>query len=49
MILAVAHKEYIENPASLFERVKDGGALIDVKSSLPTSLKPPRGIRVWSL
>ncbi len=49
MILAVAHKEYIENPAALYERVKDGGAVIDVKSSLPTSLKPPRGIRVWSL
>jgi len=49
LILAVAHREYIENPAALFERVKDGGAVIDVKSALPTALKPPRGIRVWSL
>jgi len=48
LILAVAHKDYLENPASLFERVKDGGAVIDVKSVLGTA-KPPRGIRLWSL
>jgi len=49
LILAVAHREYIDNPASLYERVKDGGAVIDVKSALPTTLKPPRNIRVWCL
>ncbi|MDX2088904.1 MAG: nucleotide sugar dehydrogenase [Kofleriaceae bacterium] len=48
-ILAVAHREYIESPASLFERVKDGGAVIDVKSALPASTKPPRNIRIWCL
>ncbi len=48
LILAVAHKDYLENPASLYERVKDGGAVIDVKSVLGTA-KPPRGIRLWSL
>jgi UDP-N-acetyl-D-galactosamine dehydrogenase len=49
LILAVAHREYIENPAALFERVKDGGAVIDVKSALPASLKPPRNQRIWCL
>lgn len=48
LILAVAHKDYLENIASLYERVKDGGAIIDVKSVLGTA-KPPRGIRLWSL
>jgi len=49
LILAVAHKDYIASPASLYERVKDGGAVIDVKSALLPSPKPPRGIRLWSL
>jgi UDP-N-acetyl-D-galactosamine dehydrogenase len=49
LILAVAHREYIDNPAALFERVKDGGAVIDVKSALPSSLKPPRNQRIWCL
>ena len=48
-ILAVAHDEYMKNPAGFYERVKDGGAVIDVKSALPTSTPPPRGIRYWSL
>jgi UDP-N-acetyl-D-galactosamine dehydrogenase len=47
-ILAVAHKEYIANPAAIYERVRDGGVVIDVKSALPVT-KPPRGIRLWSL
>jgi UDP-N-acetyl-D-galactosamine dehydrogenase len=49
LILAVSHKEYIGNPAGLYERVKDGGAVIDVKSVLSPTVKPPRGIRLWSL
>jgi UDP-N-acetyl-D-galactosamine dehydrogenase len=49
LILAVAHKDYLANPASLYERVKDGGAVIDVKSVLNPNVKPPRGIRLWSL
>jgi len=48
-ILAVAHKEYIDNVSGIFERVRDGGAVIDVKSALPANTKPPRGIRLWSL
>jgi len=48
-ILAVAHAEYVSNPANIYERVKDGGAVIDVKSALPTNIPPPRGIRYWSL
>ncbi|HEY4057392.1 MAG TPA: nucleotide sugar dehydrogenase [Kofleriaceae bacterium] len=48
-ILAVAHNEYVKNLNNLFERINDGGVLIDVKSAIPTSVKPPRGIRVWSL
>ncbi len=48
LILAVAHKEYIANPGSLYERIRDGGVMIDVKSSMP-QVTPPRGIRLWSL
>jgi UDP-N-acetyl-D-galactosamine dehydrogenase len=49
LILAVAHDEYIKNIGTIFERIRDGGALIDVKSALPATTKPPRGIRLWSL
>ena len=48
-ILAVAHEEYISNPAGIFERVRDNGVVIDVKSAFPAGIKPPRGIRLWSL
>src|SRR5688572_29633716 len=48
-ILAVAHAAYIANVGNIFERVRDGGAVIDVKSALPANTKPPRGIRLWSL
>jgi UDP-N-acetyl-D-glucosamine/UDP-N-acetyl-D-galactosamine dehydrogenase len=48
-ILAVAHDEYTTNMSSLFERVRDGGVVIDVKSAFPATTKPPRGIRLWSL
>jgi UDP-N-acetyl-D-galactosamine dehydrogenase len=49
VILAVAHKDYLANIAGIFERVNDNGVVIDVKSALPANVKPPRGIRVWSL
>jgi UDP-N-acetyl-D-galactosamine dehydrogenase len=49
VILAVAHDEYLKNIGNIFERVRDGGAVIDVKSALPANTKPPRGIRLWSL
>jgi UDP-N-acetyl-D-glucosamine/UDP-N-acetyl-D-galactosamine dehydrogenase len=48
-ILAVAHKDYVSNLAGIFERVRDGGVVIDVKSAFPVGTKPPRGIRLWSL
>ena len=48
-IFAVAHAEYVKNLPGIFERVKDNGVVIDVKSAIPTSFKPPRGIRLWSL
>ena len=48
LILAVAHKEYIASPSALYERIRDGGVMIDVKSSMP-HITPPRGIRLWSL
>jgi UDP-N-acetyl-D-galactosamine dehydrogenase len=49
IILAVSHKEYVSNPTGIFERVRDGGVVIDVKSAIPPTLKPPRGIKLWSL
>jgi len=49
LILAVSHDEYIKNINGLFERVKDNGVLIDVKSAVPRDYKAPRGIRFWSL
>ncbi|HEX7843976.1 MAG TPA: nucleotide sugar dehydrogenase [Kofleriaceae bacterium] len=48
-ILAVAHREYVESTSAIFERVRDNGILIDVKSAMPRTVKPPRGIRIWSL
>ncbi len=47
VILAVAHDEYTQNIDSIFARVRDGGVVIDVKSAI--RVKPPRGIRLWSL
>jgi UDP-N-acetyl-D-galactosamine dehydrogenase len=49
IILAVAHREYVANASAIFERIRDNGVLIDVKSALPGNIKPPRGIRLWSL
>jgi UDP-N-acetyl-D-glucosamine/UDP-N-acetyl-D-galactosamine dehydrogenase len=48
LILAVSHTEYIRDIDAIYARVRDGGAVIDVKSVLPTKA-PPRGIRQWSL
>ena len=49
LIFAVNHEEYAKNVNGLFERVKDNGVLIDVKSAVPRDYKAPRGIRFWSL
>src|SRR5580692_2968089 len=48
VIVAVAHTEYISDIDAIYARVRDGGAVIDVKSVLPLKT-PPRGIRMWSL
>ena len=48
-ILAVAHRAYLTNAGALFERVRDHGVVIDVKSVMPATVKAPRGIRLWSL
>ncbi|HEY0191931.1 MAG TPA: nucleotide sugar dehydrogenase [Kofleriaceae bacterium] len=49
IILAVAHKEYISDMAAIFDRVRDNGVVIDVKSAFKAGTVPPRGIRLWSL
>ncbi|HEX2686296.1 MAG TPA: nucleotide sugar dehydrogenase [Kofleriaceae bacterium] len=49
IILAVAHREYVANVGAIFDRVRDNGVVIDVKSVVPVTMKPPRGIRLWSL
>jgi UDP-N-acetyl-D-galactosamine dehydrogenase len=49
LIFAVSHEQYTGNINGLFERVKDNGVLIDVKSAVPRDYKAPRGIRFWSL
>jgi UDP-N-acetyl-D-galactosamine dehydrogenase len=48
LILAVSHAEYIQDIDAIYARVRDGGAVVDVKSVLPLKA-PPRGIRLWSL
>ena len=48
LILAVSHTEYIKDIDAIYARVRDGGAVVDVKSVLPLKT-PPRGIRLWSL
>jgi UDP-N-acetyl-D-galactosamine dehydrogenase len=47
LILAVSHKQYLDDQAGFLARVRDGGIVIDVKSALT----PPsqRGLRYWSL
>ena len=48
LILAVSHQAYLDHPADLLRRVKDGGVVIDVKSALdPRTME--RGLRYWSL
>jgi UDP-N-acetyl-D-galactosamine dehydrogenase len=48
LVLAVSHNEYLSDIPGIYARVRDGGAVIDVKSVLPLAA-PPRGIRQWSL
>jgi UDP-N-acetyl-D-galactosamine dehydrogenase len=49
LVLAVSHKWYLDRgPARLFDMVRDGGVLVDVKSVLDPAAAAPR-IRYWSL
>ena len=49
LVLAVAHREYSEMPISSFSmRIRNGGVLMDVKSTLDASLLR-RGVAYWSL
>ncbi|HLU65976.1 MAG TPA: nucleotide sugar dehydrogenase [Kofleriaceae bacterium] len=49
LILAVAHRKYLDMPRSdLLSLVRDGGAVIDVKSVLDPS-EMERGLSYWSL
>ncbi|MEZ4367565.1 MAG: nucleotide sugar dehydrogenase [Kofleriaceae bacterium] len=48
VILAVAHDAYLADPAAIVARVRDGGALLDVKSVLAPAAMT-RGVRYWSL
>jgi UDP-N-acetyl-D-galactosamine dehydrogenase len=48
LIVAVAHREYLDGVDRMFATVKDGGIVIDVKSVLdPATL--PSSLRYWSL
>lgn len=48
IVLAVPHKSYINDAASLLKRLKPAGVVIDVKSALaPRSI--PEGMTYWSL
>jgi hypothetical protein len=48
-VLAVPHRDYLREPRrELLERVREGGAVVDVKSVLsPEDILP--GQRYWSL
>jgi len=51
LILAVSHREYLQDLPGIFARIRPGGVLIDVKSALePRDPRmAERGIRYWSL
>jgi UDP-N-acetyl-D-galactosamine dehydrogenase len=48
LLLAVPHKCYLEDRANLFARLREGGVLIDIKSTLLPKRVPTR-LRYWSL
>jgi UDP-N-acetyl-D-galactosamine dehydrogenase len=48
LIVAVAHREYLDDAVQVFGAVKEGGVVVDVKSVLdPASV--PSSLRYWSL
>jgi UDP-N-acetyl-D-glucosamine/UDP-N-acetyl-D-galactosamine dehydrogenase len=48
LILAVNHREYIENRESLYAMLRSNGVLVDVKSALAPEATP-EGVAYWSL
>ena len=49
LVLAVPHAAYLDaGPGGIVDRLKSGGALIDVKSAIPPG-DVPSHIRFWSL
>ncbi len=48
LILAVPHRQYMEKPAGLTAMLRDGGVLVDIKSTLDPSTIPSH-LRYWSL
>ena len=50
LILAVSHKQFIEQPMDFFlERIRPGGVLVDVKSALDPRLIPSGRVSYWCL
>ncbi len=50
LILAVAHKQYLDlGAAALARRVNPGGVLVDVKSALDPKALPPGRVAYWCL
>ena len=50
LVLAVAHQEYLSMPpASLLEKVRPDGCLIDVKSTLSSASVSAPALTVWRL
>jgi UDP-N-acetyl-D-galactosamine dehydrogenase len=50
LILAVSHKQYVEQPLSwLTDRVKPGGVLVDVKSAIDPAKLPAGRVSYWCL
>ncbi len=49
LVLAVPHRAYLDEGEDwMFERLRDGGVLIDVKSAIAPERVPER-IRLWAL
>lgn len=48
LVLAVPHEPYRRDPRALFDRLRPGGVLIDVKSVLSPK-EVPQSLRYWSL
>jgi UDP-N-acetyl-D-glucosamine/UDP-N-acetyl-D-galactosamine dehydrogenase len=48
LILAVPHRQYLEKPAKLTGMLRDGGILVDIKSTIDPKAVPGN-LRYWSL